>query len=457
MAQRSVNRALRAAPAAGAEPVPSRGHIGWVVAGSLVAGFAAAVIFPFLPFTPVDVNFSTAMVLFGFAVGWVLLVALSTRYTDQPQRWAVAPAIFMAVAGVLVLVAPDSVVEALGWVWPPALLALVVWAWTRARRDLQSRTRRWLLNPVLAVLAVFALAGAYEAIGRSTAPTVAMRGQLVDVGPYRLHLECTGSRGPTVVLEPGAGGSAASMGLITPAVARDSRVCVYDRAGRGWSEPAASPPDGAQVATDLHTLLDRAHVPGPYVLAGHSFGGLYVMSYAARYPDEVAGLVLVDSTAASTSPLSPPRAGSYSAVQHASSLAATTSWLGVGRLLAATSAAELPPMYRDDLRATAATGKEMTGVPAEYLVAGRSAAAAGTLRSLGAKPLVVLTAGQGSREGWMGSQNAMAELSSNSVHRVEQGATHSAFVEEPDHAAAVTRAIHDVVVALRTGEPLSQP
>ena len=289
-------------PVAPPAPESRRTHVGTVVAGSLAAGFAAAVILPFLPVGTVDVNFSTAMVLFGFALGWALLAVLSTRFTDQPQRWAVAPAIFMAVAGVLVLVAPDSVVDALGWVWPPALLVLVVWVWTRARRELHSRARVWLLNPVLVILVLLALGGAYERISQSTAPAVAMRGQLVDVGPYRLHLECTGSRGPTVILEPGGGGSAASMGLIAPAVARDSRVCVYDRAGRGWSDPAASPPDGAQIATDLHTLLDRAHVPGPYVLAGHSFGGLYVRTYAAKYPEEVAGLVLVDSTAAHNTP-----------------------------------------------------------------------------------------------------------------------------------------------------------
>jgi pimeloyl-ACP methyl ester carboxylesterase len=73
-------------------------------------------------------------------------------------------------------------------------------------------------------------------------------------------------------------------------------VCVYDRAGRGWSERADTAQDGAQIATDLHTLLQRGHVPGPYVLAGHSFGGLYVLTFAARYPNEVAGMVLVDST-----------------------------------------------------------------------------------------------------------------------------------------------------------------
>ena len=304
VSSRRENATTSADRAAGAVPESRRGHLGRVVAGSLVAGFVAAAVLPFLPVGTVDVNFSTAMVLFGWALGWALLAVLSIRFTDQPQRWAVVPATYMAVAGVLLLVAPDSVVDALGWVWPPTLLVLVVWVWIRAKREMHSRARVWLLNPVLVILVLLAIGGTYEWIRDVTAPAVAMPGQLVDVGPYRLHLECHGSRGPTVILEPGAGGSAASMGLIAPAVARDSRVCVYDRAGRGWSDPAASPPDGAQIATDLHTLLDRAHVPGPYVLAGHSFGGLYVRTYAAKYPDEVAGLVLVDSTAANDTPVS---------------------------------------------------------------------------------------------------------------------------------------------------------
>ncbi|WP_329475431.1 alpha/beta hydrolase [Kribbella sp. NBC_01484] len=427
------------------------------MAGSLAAGFVAAVILPFLPVGRVDVDFATAMVLFGFALGWALVAVLSTRFTDQPQRWAVAPAIFMALSGALVLLAPDAVVDALGWVWPPALVVLVVWAWTRARRELHSRTRVWLLNPVLVILVIFALGGAYETIRQSTGPAVAMRGQLVDVGPYRLHLECTGSRGPIVILEPGGGGSAASMGLIAPAVARDSRVCVYDRAGRGWSDPAASPPDGAQIATDLHNLLDRAHVPGPYVLAGHSFGGLYVRTYAAKYPEEVAGLVLVDSTAAKSTRVSPQKASSYSVLKHLSSLVATTSRLGVGHLVADTGFSDLPPRYRDDARATAATGKEMSGFLDEFGVANRSEAEAGELRSLDAKPLVVLTAELDNAKGWIAAQNEMATLSTNSLHRVESGSTHASFVENPAHAAAVTRAIHDVVVSVQTGEPLKGP
>ncbi len=257
-----------------------------------------------------------------------------------------------------------------------------------------------------------------------------------------------------MILEPGAGGSAASLGLIAPAVARDTRVCVYDRAGRGWSDPAGSPPDGAQIATDLHRLLERAHVPGPYVLAGHSFGGLYVRTFAAKYPEEVAGLVLVDSTAANNNPVSQPKAGSYSVLDHVSSLVATTSRLGLGRLIADTSFSELPPKYRDDARATAVTAKVMSGVIEEYGVANRSVPEAGRLRSLDAKPLIVLTATRENSKGWVADQNKTVKLSTNSLHRFEQGAAHASFVDDPDHAAAVTKAIHDVVVSVRTGEPL---
>ena len=134
-------------------------------------------------------------------------------------------------------------------------------------------------------------------------------GQLIDVGGHRLHLNCTGSGSPTVVLEPGLGEVSPAMGWIAPVVARDTRVCVYDRAGRGWSDPADGPQDAAQTAADLHTLLDRGHIPGPYVLAGHSFGGLYVLTFAATYPDQVAGLVLLDSTAPVPGPVPQPRPG----------------------------------------------------------------------------------------------------------------------------------------------------
>lgn len=428
-----------------------------IVFGSLAAGLAAALLLPFLPVAAVDENFSTAMVLFGFALGWALLAGLSTRFTDQPQRWAVAPAVFMGLAGVIVLVVPDAVVDALGWVWPPALLILVVWVFIRARRDLHSRSRAWLLNPVLGILVLVCLAGGYETVARSVAAVPTMHGRLVEVGPYRLHLECAGSGRPTAILEPGGGASAATLGWIAPAVARHTRVCVYDRAGRGWSDAAPSPPDGAQIATDLHTLLQRAHVPGPYVLAGHSFGGLYVMSFAAQYPEQVAGLVLVDSTAPTSTPVPAQHPGSYSFVKHLSSLVSTTARLGVGRLIAQFSFSELPPQSRDQARASAATGKEMASFVDEFAVASRSESEAGQLATLHGKPLIVLTADRGNAEGWAEAQDKLATLSTNSLHRVVAGATHQSLVGNPDDAAAVSRAIRKVVVAVRTGTPLAGP
>lgn len=240
-------------------------------------------------------------------------------------------------------------------------------------------------------------------------------------------------------------------------MARDTRVCVYDRAGRGWSDPAPTPPDGAQIATDLHTLLDRAGVPGPYVLAGHSFGGLYVMSFAAQYPEQVAGLVLVDSTAPRSTPVSPRDADSYSVVKHLSALVSTTSRIGVGRLVALSGFSGLPPQSRDEARASAATAVEMASFIDEYAVGGRSASAAGELVTLDRKPLIVLTADRGNLEGWTEDQNELATLSPNRRHRVVAGSTHDSLLDNPDHAAAVTGAIDDVVAAIRTAAPLAGP
>ena len=140
-----------------------------------------------------------------------------------------------------------------------------------------------------------------------------------------------------------------------------------------------------------------------------------------------------------------------------SSLVATTSRVGVGWFLANSEFSTLPPKYRDDARATAATGKEMGGFLDEFGVANRSEAEAGTLGSLDAKPLIVLTATRDNSKGWMGSQDKMTELSTNSLHRVEPGASHASFVDDPVHAAAVTRAVHDVVISVRTGQALKAP
>lgn len=438
-----------------------RGHVGWVVAGSLAAGLVAALLLVAAPFIPAEESGVTGAVLCGFALGWAMLTVLSARFTDQPQRWAAAPALFMGLGGLLLVGFGSSVHEVLNWVWPPALLALVIWMIVRAHRQLRSRSRRWLLYPVLAMLALASVGGGYETVGEAADATAyPMAGQLIDVGGHRLHLHCTGSGSPTVVLEPGGGEMSSNLGWITPAVARDTRVCVYDRAGRGWSEPADTPQDGTQIATDLHTLLQRGHVPGPYVLAGHSFGGLYVLAYAARYPDEVAGMVLVDSTAPrlATKPgaTSPEAAGSYDVMGRVSALVSTSARLGLGRLYSQLEAGSLPPRSRDEVRANIATAGNLRSTIDEYVQANVSMEQAASLGDFADKPLVVLTAGTGSAAAHLASQNDLATLSTNSVHRVIDGASHEALIAEEKYSAATTQAILDVVSSVRSAAQLAR-
>ena len=121
-------------------------------------------------------------------------------------------------------------------------------------------------------------------------------GKMIDVGGYRLHLNCTGNKGPTVVLIPGAGDFSFDWSLVQPNIAQFARVCSYDRAGFAWSDPGPLPRTMKQEAFELHTMLSAAHVKGPYILVGHSIGGLVTRIYASQYSQEVAGIVLVDST-----------------------------------------------------------------------------------------------------------------------------------------------------------------
>ncbi|RZU16366.1 pimeloyl-ACP methyl ester carboxylesterase [Kribbella rubisoli] len=428
-----------------------------VVTGSLIAGLVAALLFVAAPFVPAKDSEIVGAVLCGFALGWALLAGLSQRFTDQPQRWAVVPALFMGISGLLLVVFGSAVDDVLKWVWPPVLLVLAIWMTVCVHRDLRSRGGRWLLYPVIGILALASIGGGYETVREATdAKTYAMPGQLIDVGGHSLHLNCTGSGSPTVVLEPGGGEMSSNLGWITPAVAGTTRVCVYDRAGRGWSEPADTPQDGTQIATDLHTLLHRGNVPGPYVLAGHSFGGLYVRTFAARYPDEVAGMVLVDSTAANSPSASRGDPGPYDPVGRVSALVSASARLGLVRLYNQISFGSLPPRSRDEVRATGATASNLRSTIDEYVQANASMEQAASFKDFAGKPLIVLTAGSGNDAAWQAKQKNMATLSTNSAQRVVDGATHEALVGEEQHAVATTRAILDVVSAIRSSEPLSK-
>jgi len=435
-----------------------RGRIGWIVAGSLAAGVVAALLLVAAPFIQVRESAVTGAVLWGFALGWAMLAVLSVRFTDQPQRWAVVPAVFMGVSGLLLVAFGSEVADALRWVWPPAVLALAVWMAVQAHGHLRSRTRGWLLYPVIAMTALASVGAGYETLREHLdAGAYPMSGQLIDVGGYRLHLQCTGSGNPTVVLQPGGGDMSSAMGWIAPAVAAHTRVCVYDRAGHGWSDPSASTQDGEQIATDLHTLLHRAHVPGPYVLAGHSFGGLYVRIFAARYPDEVAGLVLIDSTeSALPASTSAQSWGPDDILARASVLASTSAQLGAGRLIGLAGYGNLPQQSGDEVRAKIATSTSLRSSIDEFMQAGASEHEAASLRDFGDKPLFVLTAGSGTSAASSAAQSQTATLSTNSVHRVVDGATHPDLVLKQKDAAVTAQAIIDVVSSVRNNTALSR-
>ena len=123
-----------------------------------------------------------------------------------------------------------------------------------------------------------------------------MPGQLVDVGNYKRHIYCAGQGTPAVILDSGLGDIFASWREVQPKIAKFTRVCSYDRAGLGYSDPSGRSRTSKDIAEELHMLLHKASIPTPIVLVGHSAGGHNVRVYASLYPDEVAGMVLVDSS-----------------------------------------------------------------------------------------------------------------------------------------------------------------
>ncbi|MBI4942016.1 MAG: alpha/beta hydrolase [Actinobacteria bacterium] len=446
------------APDAAASPRTTR-RLGRIVAGSLLAGGVAGAALATAPLFPGHEEGITGGLLLGFAAGWAMLAALSTRYTSVPQRWAAVPAAFMALGALALLAFGPSARPAVDWTWPPAALLLAVWTAPHVRR-LPSRAGRRLLAPVVVTLALASAGAGYQTVAAAAdTRAAAVPGQLVDVGGHRLHLTCTGSGSPTVVLEPGAGEMAASLGWITPAVARTTRVCAYDRPGRGGSDPTGTPQNGARIAADLHTALHRAGIPGPYVLAGHSFGGLYVLAFAARYPDEVAGMVLVDSTAPATGAATGTASGTGArdddpvgpVLRRVSVLLSTTSRLGIGRLYADHAFGDLPARSRAQVRASVATTTTLRSTIDEYLAGSASMRDAAALVDLGDKPLVVLTAGAGHPDDWFVAQDRLARLSTRTVHRVVDGATHEDLVANARYAATSAQAIADVVTSVRAG------
>lgn len=127
---------------------PSRkGHLGWIVAGSLAAGVLVALLLATAPFIPATESSVIGAVLLGLALGWAMLAVLSVKFTDQPQKWTIVPALFMGLGGLLLLAFGSPMRDVLAWVWPPAMLVSAVWMIVQANRQLRSRIGRFMLYP----------------------------------------------------------------------------------------------------------------------------------------------------------------------------------------------------------------------------------------------------------------------------------------------------------------------
>lgn len=275
-------------------------------------------------------------------------------------------------------------------------------------------------------------------------------GHMMDVGGRRVHLWIEGEGGPAVVLVPGCGDSSINFATLLPSLARETKTVIFDRAGLGWSDAVWKPMAQLDAADDLRAALHQAGIDPPYVLVGHSMGGYIVRMFAAGYPDEVAGIVLVDSSHPAQHTTLP--AYHWRTVKWA--VLGRTQWFGIRRLfrdlgISRVDAGRVPSEFAraavafdlNDRQRRTAWWEAALRTPIALQVSRRS-------RSLGAIPLTVLTRAPGNAEAsvpfeaWYKLQEDLATLSTNSKHVVAARAGHYIHHDEPE---LVTEAICDMV------------
>jgi pimeloyl-ACP methyl ester carboxylesterase len=326
------------------------------------------------------------------------------------------------------------------------------------------RPWRWLKYGVfglLIIVGVLLVAGViYQAISTGQdARRFPPPGELVDVGGYQMHIDCIGEGSPTVILDTLSSGTTPLWGWVQPEVAQVTRVCGYERAGWGWSDTGPAPRDARQTAAELHTLLERAGVAGPYVLAGHSLGGLYVRMYASQYPEEVVGIVLLEAShSEQMSHLSAEQLAQDENYGRLLPLYSLLNRVGVSHLYFALGGefdfADLPPRQHDEIAAFSSSPRHWDSQVAERLFWPDTLGQVAATGDLGDLPLAVITAGTGSSPEWLALQDDLATLSTNSVHLTVDEATHGSLVMNPEHARQTSAAIVQIVEAVRTGQSL---
>ena len=323
--------------------------------------------------------------------------------------------------------------------------------WRIGRRVLRGIGRT--LAALFGLIVVLALVGAsYEAIAAAgDARRYPVPGQLVDVGGYWLHIQCVGAGSPTVVLDAGLGGSSLDWSLVQLELGSSTRVCAYDRAGMGWSDPSPQPRTPRQIADELHTLLTNAGIAGPYVLVGHSLAGKNVRLFALQRPEQVAGMVLVDTRSeyvdANTSPAE-VQAFQRALAAQASQYRVARS-LGLVRLIGASlwGAPAMPRETRTEGMLLTTSQRGVDATTAEGLERAADDAQLQAAPSLGDRPLIVLAAGQNMAQtpNWPEAQRRQAALSTNGRLIVAEGSGHYIHWDQPTLVIdAVRQVIEDV-------------
>lgn len=286
-------------------------------------------------------------------------------------------------------------------------------------------------------------------------------GQLVDVGGYRLHLYCIGEGSPTVILDSANMGTVSNWAWIQPEVANSARVCAYDRADSGWSDLSPRPNDTRQNAEALHALLKNAGESAPYILVGHSFGGLYVRMFAEMYPEEIAGMVFIEGTLpdglkALGKPDGMPNA------PDAGMMDATPfiSRLGILRLMKfPPTDPDLPELQRSELQAYLSSTKLAESLKRQYHLFPTLLAQVRPLYepgSLGDIPVAVVlgSEGDGGIPEWHDLWAGQAALSTNHILVTVAGANHISLVDRQEHALQTSVVILKVIESARSGLPL---
>jgi pimeloyl-ACP methyl ester carboxylesterase len=308
-------------------------------------------------------------------------------------------------------------------------------------------------RPRLAAAAILSLTGVgavyqYLATARDRA-IHPPPGRLLDVAGCRMHLQLAGSGTPTVVLEAGLGGMSSAWAWVQTETAEFSHVVSYDRAGLGWSGPDTSPKTPTLVAQRLRSLLQNANTTPPYVLVGHSMGGLFVRVFADLFPKEVAGLVLVDASHPDqqrrSNAIETHMCTGFQMLKGVPVLAR----IGYIRLSGFFDswAVGLPEKQAAEAKAFLSSYRHLKTTRDESLAWDTICAEVRSTRVLGDKPLVVLTAGKDVLPGHPELQSELAALSSNSVHWAVKGADHVTLVTHRQHASTVVEAIRYIVRA----------